>query len=331
MTTELVPLTAPAPIAVPPPPNSAPYDLIALVLTGLKPQSQAGYRKDYACFARFAGVPSAEAALWALIRLEGKDANALALAYRSHLDARRTSPATCRRRLAALRRAVSRARMVGLCSYDLQVDAPRAEAFRDTAGPGRKGWEKMLAFAAGQAEAGGSVERRNLAIVLLLHDRALRRGEVAALDFPVDVDPQRPAVQILGKGKTTKEWVTINDRTLAALAGWITARTDWPGPLFVRSDRAAREPTRMTGDSINRMVKALAARCGLVRTVRAHGLRHSAITEALDGGWDVRDVKAFSRHAKIDTVLIYDDRRKDIGGEITQSLSRPKRRSRRGS
>ena len=82
------------------------------------------------------------------------------------------------------------------------------------------------------------------------------------------------------------------------------------------SDPAAR-PGRLDGETVNRIVKSVAKRARLTRDVRADGLRHCAITTALDTGWDVRDVKAFSRHSKIDTVLIYDDRRADIGGDIT--------------
>ena len=150
-----------------------------------------------------------------------------------------------------------------------------------------------------------------------------------SLDYPRDFDPSRPAVSVLGKGRSARTWLTINDRTRDALARWIEVRGDWPGPLFHRTDAAAtpgESPGRLDGESVNRLVQSLARRAGLPRAVRAHSLRHESITSALDSGWDVRDVKAFSRHGKIDTVLIYDDRRKDVGGEITRSMGSPRRR-----
>jgi integrase/recombinase XerC len=53
-----------------------------------------------------------------------------------------------------------------------------------------------------------------------------------------------------------------------------------------------------------------------------HKLRHSSITEALERtGGDVRGVQKLSRHAKIDTLLLYDDARRDRQGEITDLLS----------
>jgi integrase/recombinase XerC len=296
-------------------------DLLGLILAGLKPQSEAGYRKDFDAFARFAGAPSAEAALWALFRLDAGPAAALVLAYQSAMLDRQLAPATVARRVAALRRAVRRARMVGLTGLTLETESPRAEAFRDVRGPGAAGWRKMLERAEAEASDGGIRTARNLAIVLLLHDRALRRGEVVGLDL-VDVDLQAPAVAVIGKGKRVKEWLTVNDPTREALVRYLALRGDGAGPLFYRFDAAAVAPARLTEESVNRMVRALARRAKLPREVRAHGLRHSAVTEALDAGWDVRDVKAFSRHSKIDTVLIYDDRRKDVGGEIARSLGR---------
>ncbi len=41
-----------------------------------------------------------------------------------------------------------------------------------------------------------------------------------------------------------------------------------------------------------------------------HKLRHSAITAALDAtGGDVRRVQRLSRHARLETVMVYDDNR----------------------
>jgi integrase/recombinase XerC len=339
----LIPLPAPiTPAAELPARIDGPtLNLLGLILTGLRPQSRAGYQADYRDFARFAACATAEQALWRLLRQAQAVANAMALAYHADMADRGLSPATIARRLAALKRAARRARLAGLTTISLETEPPKAESFRDTRGPGAAGWRKLLDQAEAEAGDGTARTARNLAILLLLHDRALRRGEAVALDYPDDLDLTltRPAIQILGKGKTSKEWLTINDRCRAALARWIELarwvelKGDWPGPLplFTRCDPAARTLTRLTGESVNRMVQALAKRAGLMRTVRAHGLRHQAITEALDGGWDVRDVKQFSRHAKIDTVLIYDDRRKDIGGEITRAIGRPKRASRKSA
>jgi integrase/recombinase XerC len=63
-------------------------------------------------------------------------------------------------------------------------------------------------------------------------------------------------------------------------------------------------------------------RAGLSRRLRPHGLRHAGITTALDRtGGDVRAVARFSGHKKLDTLLIYDDNRRDLGGQVAGLVS----------
>jgi integrase/recombinase XerC len=55
---------------------------------------------------------------------------------------------------------------------------------------------------------------------------------------------------------------------------------------------------------------------------RPHGLRHEAITRALDRtNGDIRKVQRFSRHKDARTVLIYDDNRRDLGGEVAELVA----------
>jgi len=49
-------------------------------------------------------------------------------------------------------------------------------------------------------------------------------------------------------------------------------------------------------------------------------LRHASITHALDLGRDLCDVAKFSRHKNIQTLLVYDDNRRDVGGEIARQI-----------
>ncbi|MFM7711187.1 MAG: integrase, partial [Microcystis sp.] len=52
-----------------------------------------------------------------------------------------------------------------------------------------------------------------------------------------------------------------------------------------------------------------------------HRIRHSAITAALDAtNGDVRRVQKLSRHSSLNTLLIYDDNRRNHQGEVTDIL-----------
>ena len=99
-----------------------------------------------------------------------------------------------------------------------------------------------------------------------------------------------------------------------ALAAWIEARGSVPGPLFTNYDRAGKGQ-RLSGTSINRLTHGL----GLGRP---HGIRHAAITEALDlMGGDVRKVARFSRHRDMRVVATYDDNRQDLAGEVARIVA----------
>jgi integrase/recombinase XerC len=161
--------------------------------------------------------------------------------------------------------------------------------------------------------------RRDRAILRLLHDRGLRRGKVVGIDL-ADVDLAEGTVEVLGKGRSQTERLTIGPGTVRALAEWIESRGSNPGPLFVRLDPGKNLGGRLTGEAVRLVVAGIARLAGLDRVCRPHGLRHAAITEALDRGRDVRDVAKFSRHKDVKTLLIYDDSRKDVGGEIAAML-----------
>jgi integrase/recombinase XerC len=306
MSTELVPAVLDT--ASPSIPGTG--GIVAAFLAGRNPRTLRGYAADLADFARFINAASPSAAVELLISGQAGHANALALAYKADLIGRE---------LAALRSMVRVARQIDRVSWSLEVEVPRSEPYRDTTGPGRDGWRMMLADATEAARAGPR-GRRELAIIRLLHDVGVRRGEAVALDF-ADVDLDACSVRIVGKGKTEPVRVTLSHPARDALAGWIADRGDVPGPLFVRLDPAASGTKRLTGDAVVRLVKALGRKAGLPREVRPHGLRHQAITRALDlCGGDVRRVRHFSRHAKIDTLLRYDDNRRDEAGTIARLL-----------
>ena len=316
---DLIPFRAsPDRPAAPGPPALERIDLVGAFLSARKPTTVRAYAGDLEDFARFLEQPGPGEAVEVLLGLPHGQANAVALGYKAALMARGLAPATVGRRLAALRSLVKLARTLGRVAWTLEVEAPASEKYRDVAGPGREGWRAML----GALEAGPDTPkaRRDRALVRLLHDRGLRRGEAVALDL-ADVEPggDEPAVAITGKGRAERQRLTINRPTAEALAAWIAARGTWPGPLFVALDPGAGRG-RLTGEAVRRIVRALGRRAGLARPVRPHGLRHSAITAALDLGRDLRDVAAFSRHRDIRVLMVYDDRRRDVGGEIARQL-----------
>jgi integrase/recombinase XerC len=67
-------------------------------------------------------------------------------------------------------------------------------------------------------------------------------------------------------------------------------------------------------------VGGLGTKAGL--TVRPHGLRHLAITSALDlTKGDVRAVQKFSRHRDMRVLNTYDDNRRDLAGDVARLVA----------
>ena len=89
--------------------------------------------------------------------------------------------------------------------------------------------------------------------------------------------------------------------------------------MFSALDWASRG-RRLTGMGLYLVVRQLGERAGL--RVRPHGLRHVAITRALDlTGGDIRSVQKFSRHKDVRLLQRYDDNRQDLGGAVARRLA----------
>ena len=89
--------------------------------------------------------------------------------------------------------------------------------------------------------------------------------------------------------------------------------------MFTALDRVHRGQ-RLSGMGLYLVVRQLGERAGI--RVRPHGLRHAAITRALDlTGGDLRSVQRFSRHKDVRLLQRYDDNRQDLGGAVARWLA----------
>ncbi len=301
-----VTITQPQPLVVAP-------DIAALTdafFAGKSPRTIAAYRQDLADFQSFVGAATMDEAARLLLGNGPGQANLAALNYRNHLMERGMAAATINRRLAALRSLVSLANTIGMVPFELKISGVKGQAYRDTRGPGDDGFLRMLAIAEGRDDAKGI---RDAAILHLLHDLALRRGEVVSLDR-VHLDLNRSALAILGKGRTGRELLTVPPATKQALAAWLAIRGDAQGPLFLNYDRAGKGD-RLGESGIYRMVRRVGDAAGL--KTWPHGLRHLGITHAIAAtGGNIAKVQQFSRHKDVRTVMIYNDAGANHQGEV---------------
>jgi len=164
---------------------------------------------------------------------------------------------------------------------------------------------------------------RDYALLRLLWENALRRGEVSALDIK-DLDIENKRLWILGKGRgTQKEVIAVSVPVVQALLEWLKVRgeSDVNQPMFI-SVAHLTKGHRLSGTSIYRIVRDVAAQAGITKLMSPHRIRHSGITAALAAtGGDVRRVQKLSRHSNLNTLMIYDDNRLNYQGEISEILS----------
>ena len=91
-----------------------------------------------------------------------------------------------------------------------------------------------------------------------------------------------------------------------------------PGSIF-RGQRL--RPKFAAGLLLVATLETMGAKLGGI--IRPHGLRHAAITAALDEtNGNVRAAREFSGHASIEVLMRYDDNRKDVGGEVASKVIR---------
>lgn len=294
--------------------------LVFSFLSGRNERTIQAYKQDLADFSTFMGTENVDEAARLLLAGTHGDANSHALSYKSSLVSRGLQAATVNRRLASLRSLVKLARTLGMVPWSLEVENMKSESYRDTRGPGKSGFVALLNQASHIKNGKKSV--RDRAALRLLHDLALRRGELVALDLE-DLDLSSGTVAILGKGRTQKELLTLPDPTKEILKEWLEVRGTEPGPLFVNMDRAGKGNGRLTGNGLFKIVRGLGQKNGL--KVRPHGLRHTAITEACKAaqanGMDLEEVMDFSRHKNVKTLMVYRDRERNVQGRLASLVA----------
>jgi integrase/recombinase XerC len=302
-------VTAPAPTALAHPLISE-KDLLADFFSGLTPSSVRAYRTRLTALAAWLGCPF-DALPVALLGAGGGPATQLTMRYRGHLLTKGAAPATINLAMSAIRSLAKMARAVGRVDWSVDVKGVRSKAYRDTRGPGLAAIRRLIAQARANPDAAAAT--RNVAVVRVLHDMALRCNELTALtlgDVELDGNGVPVAMMVMGKGKRELERLTVPRPTGVALAAWLAVRGGAPGPLIGLSNRG-----------VGKLLGRLSQKAG-VSHCRPHGLRHTAITEALDlHNGDVRRVREFSRHAKVETLLLYDDNRLDSAGAIAGGVA----------
>ena len=144
---------------------------------------------------------------------------------------------------------------------------------------------------------------RDRAILELMYAAGLRLAEVVGTDVD-SLDLAELLVRVRGKGN--KERMVVIGRPAAqALERYVRRGR----PSLVEQGQPAlfvnRSGGRLSGRSVQKIVRKHALKAGLDKRVFPHLLRHSFATHMLDGGAELRVVQELLGHASASTTQIY--------------------------
>ena len=176
---------------------------------------------------------------------------------------------------------------------------------------------QMLIEAADQTTPGGL---RNRGILELMYAAGVRLSEVSALNMP-NVDLSERTLVVRGKGNKER-MVLVGAPAEMALRRYLAEgrpKLAKPGEqaLFVN-----RDGKRLSGRSIQQIVRRHAMRAGLDIRVYPHLLRHSFATHLLDGGAELRVVQELLGHASASTTQIYTHVTEERQREVMEAARR---------
>lgn len=251
-------------------------------------------------------------------------ANELVLNYRSEMRNQDRAPNTINRRLAAVRALVKLGRLIGAVPWSIEVEGVPHELTRDTRGPSPEIVSALIAAAAAAQEK-PMIAARDVAMLRITFDLGLRVGEVVRLDMAdLALDTVPATVWVLGKGRVRKQLLKLPAPTVTALRAWLLARGKTAGPLFTSySPRPANRERRLVTRGAYRIMRDLGAQLGI--HLHPHMLRHSAITQAVEKSVDLRlsldQVRDFSRHKNVQTLMTYRDRAADKQADLAKAVA----------
>lgn len=148
---------------------------------------------------------------------------------------------------------------------------------------------------------------RDRAILETLYSCGIRVSELVGLTDG-DIDFTLGILKVYGKGRKERI-VPIGEKALTAIRDYLPQRDGIIAPLHSPGFKAPlfinRRGGRLTSRSVARVLLKHLLRCGLMRKVSPHALRHSFATHLLDAGADLRAIQELLGHVSLSTTQRY--------------------------
>ena len=145
---------------------------------------------------------------------------------------------------------------------------------------------------------------RDRAMIELLYATGLRVSELVGLKLG-QVNPRQGVVRVTGKGNKDR-LVPLGEEALDWLERYLReARPELLGARHSDAVFPTRRGEAMTRQAFWYMIRRYALRCGILKPLSPHTLRHAFATHLLNHGADLRAVQLLLGHSNISTTQIY--------------------------
>ncbi|MDT0632668.1 tyrosine-type recombinase/integrase [Rubrivirga sp. S365] len=226
----------------------------------------------------------------------------------ARLEADGLSPATIRRRLAAVRGFFSWLVALGLLSLN---PADRQLVRRVT--PDRPQDRVLTVLTKDESvrllsgiDLDTETGPRNHALVSTLLHCVLRRSEAAAMDFEHIVRARPYWVLRLPRAKGgANQTVKIPEHVVESIESLKDTYGYRSGAIWRSLSRNRSRGQRLSTTSVYMIVNRAAKDAGISGTVGAHTLRHTGCTMAIENGASIQQVQIHARHKNVETTMRY--------------------------
>ncbi|HET9198707.1 MAG TPA: tyrosine-type recombinase/integrase [Solirubrobacterales bacterium] len=225
------------------------------------------------------------------------------------------SPASLRRRASALRGFCRWLSLEGLLATDPwsgTIVSPGRSRRLPRAMPAHE-LDRLITFLKGAAGSSGGrrdpgpVQERphestTLLAVALMVATGIRVHEAVGIRHQ-DVDLQSRGIRLVGKGRRERHVYLTNSWITGLTGSYIDARSTIGGSHPFLLFNVRHEPLSPAAMR-SRLAKAASA-AGLTRRITPHMLRHTAATQLIEAGVDIRYIQRLLGHASLSTTEIY--------------------------
>ena len=159
------------------------------------------------------------------------------------------------------------------------------------------------------------LDSRNKTLIDFLYSTACRVSEVCTVKIS-DIDFDDNFIIVTGKG-SKQRIIPLGRQLKLNLLDYINIRKNYLDKdiniLFLTKNKNSMERT-----SVFRIIKKTAINIGLNQSIHPHTLRHSAATQMLEAGCDLRTLQEFLGHSSVSTTQIYTKLTKEFISEVFQ-------------